>query len=62
MTLYFKRHEKFQTQNGVEIVILSSVGLIPWRGAYLLGKMKRFLSCVLLQRFWSNSVLYAIRI
>ena len=62
MTLYFKRHAKFQTQNGVEIVILSSVGLIPWRGAYLLGKMKRFLSCVLLQRFWSNSVLYAIRI
>ena len=62
MTFYFKRHAKFQTQNGVEIVILSSVGLIPWRGAYLLGKMERFQSCVLLQRFWSNSVLCAIHI
>ena len=62
MTFYFKRHAKFQTQNGVEIVILSSVGLIPWRGAYLLGKMKRFKSCVVLQKFWSNSVLCAIHI
>ena len=62
MTFYCKRHAKFQTENGVEIVILSSVGLIPWRGAYLLGKMKRFKSCVVLQKFWSNSVLCAIHI
>ena len=33
MTFYFKRHAKFQTQNGVEILTLSSVGLIPWRVA-----------------------------